>query len=194
MLGITLFYFHDVTQPSSQSDPFLQGLEAYEQGDYPQAELHWKNSLKKSSRATGTTLSWLGDLMAKEGRFDEAETLMKQAIESNKLTFGTQSLQTSIPMRHLAGVYEERGKLDDAKTLLLSVIQMSLKAQSGTAVEEMTLASYALAHIHLRQRNSDLAKATLAQSLKVCETTLGKSHPDTLQVRSRLAAIQTQNR
>jgi tetratricopeptide (TPR) repeat protein len=93
------------TRPQWESE-FLQGLAAYERGDHVKAEQIWRNSLTKSSIPNSTTSLWLGTLMKEEGRFGEAETLLKQSLKASRINFGADSLEVATPMRQLAGVYE----------------------------------------------------------------------------------------
>lgn len=176
------------TRPQLESE-FRQGIAAYDRGDRAKAEQIWRNSLKKSSTPHVPTVLWLGGLMKEEGQFGEAEALLKQGLDTQRLKFGANSLEAASAMHRLAELYEEEGKFGASIVLLKSVIRISSKSQEFGAVSSYMVTLNDLARIYVKQGQPDLARPLLVKSLKIHETELGKSNRYTKKVRRKLAAI-----
>jgi tetratricopeptide (TPR) repeat protein len=150
--------------------------------------------------AEGEDVEWL-DLAWKtamalysDGRYNEAEELFVQVMETRKAKLGADHPYTLTSIANLASTYRNQGRWDAAEELEVQVIETS-KAKLG-ADHRDTLTS--LAHLSLTYRNQgrwDAAEELFVQVIETRKAKLGAGHPSTLTSMANLAlTYQNQGR
>ncbi len=99
------------------------GLEAYQRGDYAEAEKQWGAALKAAEEfgskdpRLATSLNNLAGLYHAQGRDADAEPLYERALEIMEKTLGSAHPNMAILLENMADFYKQIGRMDDAKRL-----------------------------------------------------------------------------
>src|SRR5689334_15087973 len=99
------------------------GVEAYNKGDYTEAEKQLKASLKEAeslgvdNKYLILSLNRLAFLHQRQGRTVEAEAFFRRALNIRERVFGPRSVAVAISFDYLAALYMDQGKYDDAEHL-----------------------------------------------------------------------------
>ncbi|USP76252.1 kinesin light chain 3 [Curvularia clavata] len=102
-----------------------------------------------------------------DGRYNEAEELFVQAMETRKRVLGKEHLSTLISMANLASTYEKQGRWKEAEELEVQVMEISLRWKQGRWKE---------------------AEELLVQVTEMSLRVLGEEHPNTLTSIANLAS------
>jgi len=145
-----------------------------------------KERTRLASRCATTLLT--------DGRYEEAEELFVQVMETRKTKLGADHPDTLTSMANLASTYRNQGRWDDAEKLEVQVVETS-KTKLG-ADHPNTLTSMAnLASTYRNQGRWDDAEKLDVQVMETRKTKLGAGHPDTLTSMHNLAfTLQSQAR
>ena len=91
---------------------------------FPSATAHttakptdWHKKLGKNDPDTLSSVNNLGSLLQDHGKFDEAEPLLRRAMEGNEATLGAKHVNTTTSMGNLGLLLQGQGKIDEAKAL-----------------------------------------------------------------------------
>jgi tetratricopeptide (TPR) repeat protein len=162
---------------------------AYNRGERAEAKHLLRQSLRKNPSDAASAMR-LGDMMKEEGRFAEAESLLKQALQIDRRLFGSESWEATLPVLRLATLYEQDGRLDMAQNLFEDVIRICSKSpDQGFKSLHLAYASAGLARIYRLKGHSRQAKLALEQAFKIYKKQLGKSDPLTRHAKQDLATI-----
>ncbi|KAK4164656.1 putative kinesin light chain, partial [Cladorrhinum sp. PSN259] len=132
--------------------------------------------------------STFGLLYYEEGRWEEAEKLFMQVMESCKTKLGTDHPDTLRGMANLASTYRKQGRWEEAEKLKVQVME-TRKIKLG-ADHPDTLASIgSLASIYRKQGRWEEAEKLEVQVMETSKIKLGADHPDTLASIGSLASI-----
>ncbi len=99
------------------------GIEAYERGDYSEAEKQWSAALKEADEfgaedpRLATSLNNLADLYRLQGRYAEAEPLYKRSLEILEKALGAEHPDVATSLNNLAEVYRAQGRYAEAEPL-----------------------------------------------------------------------------
>src|SRR5207244_2400542 len=114
LIGIFCF-FGTSAYPFGQDELWVklndEGKKAYEQGQYPKAEEYYLAALKelqKSNVSDGgfaILLNNLAELYKTQGKYDEAERLLRQSIDLQSKEFGAEHHRITTALNNLAGIY-----------------------------------------------------------------------------------------
>jgi tetratricopeptide (TPR) repeat protein len=138
-----------------------------------------KGKLHLASKCAGTLYS--------DGRYEEAEELFVQVMETRKTKLGADHPDTLTSMANLASTYRNQGRWDDAEKLFVQVIE-TRKTKLG-ADHPSTLTSMAnLASTYTNQGRWDDAEKLFVQVMETSRTKLGADHPFTLTSMANLAS------
>jgi Tfp pilus assembly protein PilF len=116
--------------------------------------------------------SILGSIYLEEGRYDEAEPLLRATLEhaGNRLATRTYN--------ELAVMALRRNRLDEAESLALQALETNRRLASAPGPLTATITDN-LAQICLLQKRYVEAEKHYRDAISIWEATLGKQHPDT---------------
>ncbi|PZD25883.1 CDC6, Cdc6-related protein, AAA superfamily ATPase, partial [Pyrenophora tritici-repentis] len=122
-----------------------------------------------------------------QGRWNDAEKLEVQVMETRKTKLGADHPDTLTSMANLASTYRNQGRWNDAEKLFVQVMETS-KTKLG-ADHPSTLTSMAnLASTYWNQGRWNDAEKLEMQVMETSKTKLGADHPDTLTSMANLAS------
>ncbi|KAK3359535.1 hypothetical protein B0T25DRAFT_101496 [Lasiosphaeria hispida] len=131
--------------------------------------------------------SSLGCVYYDEGRWDDAEKLFVQVMETRKTKLGADHPDTLTSMANLASTYRNQGRWEEAEKLFVQVMETS-KTKLG-ADHPDTLTSMAnLASTYRNQGRWEEAEKLEVQVMETRKTKLGADHPSTLTSMANLAS------
>ncbi len=120
-----------VAQDTSWEIEMGAGRRAYQQGDYAEAEKHFKVALgktdEKAGQGTATTLHALGSVYQAQGRFAEAEPLHKRALAISEKAGGPEDTGVGVSLTHLGQLYAAQGHYAKAEPLFKRALTISEK-------------------------------------------------------------------
>ncbi|KAJ5416976.1 uncharacterized protein N7487_000526 [Penicillium crustosum] len=122
-----------------------------------------------------------------EGRWEEAEQLQVQVMETRKTKLGVDHPDTLSSMANLASTYSNQGRWEEAEQLQVQVMETS-KTKLGVDHPD-TLSSIAnLASTYWNQGRWKEAEQLQVQVIETRKTKLGVDHPSTLSSMANLAS------
>lgn len=137
---------------------------------------------------------WLKDLNAeygrllRQGRYEQAEDVAKEALMVTEKKFGTDHPATARALNNLAVVYQTRGKYAEAEPLYkksLVIDEKTLEKNHPCVVQSLNN----LAAIYQIQGRYTEAETLYRQALDILEQTLGENHPDVAASLKNLAGL-----
>ncbi|KAJ5819454.1 hypothetical protein N7474_005045 [Penicillium riverlandense] len=135
------------------------------------------------------TLSSIANLAAtfwNQARWEEAEQLFVQVVETHKTKLGEDHPDTLSSMANLASTFSHQGRWEEAERLEVQVMETS-KRKLGEDHPD-TLSSIAnLAATYREQGQWEKAKKLRVQAVDARKRKLGEDHPDTLSSMANLA-------
>jgi hypothetical protein len=134
------------------------------------------------------TLAWKCAMtLYSDGRYEEAEKLGVQVMETRKTKLRADHPHTLSSMANLASTYRKQGRWDEAEKLEVQVMETS-KTKLGED-HPHTLSSMAnLASTYWKQGRWDEAEKLDVQVMETSKTKLGADHPHTLSSMANLAS------
>ncbi|KAM0251725.1 hypothetical protein ACHAQJ_008046 [Trichoderma viride] len=114
-----------------------------------------------------------------DGRYQEAETVFKQVVETRKRKLGANHPDTLKSIHNLAGTYMKQDRLEDAENLNVQVMKM-MKTELGADHPDTLKSIHNLAVIYKKQGRLKEAEKLNLQLIKTRKIELGGEHPDTL--------------
>ncbi|MEQ8788700.1 MAG: CHAT domain-containing tetratricopeptide repeat protein [Pirellulaceae bacterium] len=151
------------------------------QGDYKLAELHVRRALSIARRLgedenfEQLCLKNLAVLYLEQGKYGEAETVLRQASELVVSGFGDDHPEYAFILGAIAAIYEENGDLVRAESLYQEAISIR-EAAYGTDDLDACLTYANLGCVYLRRGESGKAKEPLLKAINVCKSKLGEEH------------------
>jgi tetratricopeptide (TPR) repeat protein len=150
-------------------------------GDYAQAEPLFTEALRsqraklgEESSTVAVTLSFLGECLFLEGKDQEAEAKLRQALAIFRRAGATAG---SMTRDYLARLLERKGDYLEAAQLLREAVDIDRSTQGADSpAYTMSLHNYAGALLRLGDLYS--AEAKLDESLAIERRVLGNGHPD----------------
>ena len=162
------------------------------QGDIRRAESLYLDarSIFEANGAAGkkylaSSLDILGQLLFEEGRWAEAEQLLKQSLALYVELEGENDPHTMIPARHLGELYSTLGRRSEALALLERAARV-FRESGLTGGLSATLVS--LGHLHMVEGRYVQAENTLKEAVRL-NATLGDQHPALADSLVNLAAL-----
>lgn len=168
------------------------GLEAI--GDYDEAATRLLAALDdarrtpKAKRRVGAILHNLGSIRYRQGRYAEAESLVRNAIEEGERTVGAQHSDIGVARNTLGGILMLTGDLAGAQTELeaaRTILKAGAAAPHNLAMNATTLGSVAQ-----MQGRLDEAVAHLTEAAAQQERATSRTHPLYAQALDTLALAQ----
>lgn len=132
-------------------------------------------------------LSLLGRVYVAQGRFEDAEPLLKKAIDMETLADGSLTVRGTIAKSGLASLYGVSGEIDRAVELRQQLVQQMTRRYGDVHLETATgLSNLGFALLDVPER-LDEAEQALLKSIEIKEATVGADHPSILVTQVNLA-------
>jgi len=127
------------------------------------------------------------------GRFDEAEALLRHAVETRRRVLGDHA-DTATAMTVLAQLHNDRGELAPARELLLEALEMRLRVL-GPESPAVGDSNARLGRLALLEGDPVRAESFLRAAQSNLAAAIGAEHPDVTAVHYRLGqALHAQGR
>jgi tetratricopeptide (TPR) repeat protein len=125
-------------------------------------------------------LIWkLATCLFNDGRYNEAEKLTLEEVETRKRVLGEEHPDTLISMGNLARTYKDQGRWKEAEELGVQVLETS-KRVLGEEHLGTLISMGNLAWTYMDQGRWNEAERLGVQVLEIMKRVLGEEHPDTL--------------
>ena len=163
-------------------------------GLFPQAQTMLEKSVATGHAAgamTATTLLNMGRLsflLMREGRYADAEKLLREANEGNRRVLGPRNVATLENLRYLATCLETEGKYAEADKLQRETLETARKGLGPEHVETL-LSMNVMANILDDERRFPEAEQLYRETWEIQRRTVGAEDPDTLTTASNLAGV-----
>jgi tetratricopeptide (TPR) repeat protein len=132
----------------------------------------------------------LGVLWKNQGRLDEAEKLLKQALKGKEELLGMEHMSTLITVDNLGILYKNQGRLSDAEEMharALGSKEKTLGPDHPSTLE--TVQNLGVLYKNQRRRNE--SEAMYLRALEGKKRNLGPNHPSTLDTVQNLGILYT---
>ncbi|KAH7168414.1 kinesin light chain 3 [Fusarium sp. MPI-SDFR-AT-0072] len=163
-------------------------------GDYSRAEILVDAAVQARRRILGldhpSTLTSMGNLAStfwNQGRWEEAEKLDVEVMETCKEKLGPDHPDTLTSMANLASTYRNQGRWEEAEKLEVEVMEMS-KEKLGPDHPSTLTSMGNLASTFWNQGRWEEAKRLEVEVMETRKEKLGLDHPDTLTSMANLAS------
>ncbi|KAL1495725.1 hypothetical protein AB1Y20_016592 [Prymnesium parvum] len=135
--------------------------------------------LPKEERGTSLLIAKLGMLLEAQGRLDEAEVLLREALEASRETLGNHHPNTLISINNLGSLLQDQGRLDEAGVLFREALEARRETLGNRHPDTLTSLNN-LGMLLQAQGRLDEASALFREALEASRETLGNRHPHTL--------------
>jgi len=134
----------------------------------------------------GYVLLYLAEFYKRRGRFEEAESVFRRALEIRKSALGpdhpysvevlTGDFEGDYVVDGLAGLHYLQGRLDEAERLYLQALEPQRRAL-GENHAGVANVYFGLALVRFAQGNDDEARSYYARAARIWEDTFGQANP-----------------
>ena len=169
------------------------GSNAYEQGQYADAEKAWIAALEEAEKfgprdpRLATSLNNLAILYDAQGKYAETEPLYKRALAIAEKTLGPDHLQVAIFLNNLADLYRLQGRYAESEPL--SKRALAIEKVLGPDHPQAATTLNNLALLYQDQGQYEEAELLYKRSLAIREKALGPHHPEVATSLNNLAAL-----
>ena len=119
---------------------------------------------ERFGRAAPTTMNGLALLRIKQNRFDEAETILREAIELEVQNLGDSHPWTLLSRFNLGEVFFDTGRYEDAEAMFSEVYDLQVEAIGESAPETVATLN-ALGRVSMRQNRLEEAEERLHEAV-----------------------------
>ena len=133
--------------------------------------------LEKQPLTKARMMDTIGTVYRKLGLYDQAEPLVKGALDIRVKTLSPGDLQVAESLLSLASLRQQQGQFKEAKELFQKGLDMRTKALP-TGDPLIAEAQLGLGEIHFELTEVPEAEALYKKSLEIREKALGPDHPD----------------
>ena len=130
------------------------------------------------------TMNHLADIISKQGRINEAESLFRETLERSTRLLGSTHPWTILVTKNLARTLDALGKYREAVSLFQTCLNMMSANNPDTLDVQCDLAS-----CYMNQNELALAIVLLLKIVEKKSALFGESHEETNTVRSNLAGV-----
>jgi tetratricopeptide (TPR) repeat protein len=123
-----------------------------------------------------------------QGRYEEAEPLIKRALEIRERMLGANHPDTAISLNSLAVIYENQGRYKEAEPLIKRALEIRERALGGNHPDTATSLND-LAGVYESQGQYEEAEPLYKRALEIKERVLGADHTDTAIALNNLAGV-----
>ena len=169
-------------------------FEAYQRGDYAEAEKQWSGALKAAEEfgledpRLATSLNNLALLYEAQGKYVEAEPLYKRALAIDEKAVGPEHPEVATILDNLASLYDAQGRYAEAEPLHKRALAIAEKALGSEHPDTATSLNN-LALLYQDQGKYAEAEPLHERALAIVEKALGPEHPDTATSLNHLAVV-----
>lgn len=149
---------------------------AYRRGDYGTTVVHLRAAAKhaeafgeRDKRLPGT-LEWLGAMVQEQGRYEQAEPLLRRALALKEKQLGHEHLDIVETLNRLASLYKLQGRRDEADTIIRHAFDIA-KRHAG-----IDHPSIAVSYLNLAEMYPVDAEAMVSRAIEIWEKSLGPEH------------------
>ncbi|KAJ6142476.1 hypothetical protein N7471_001929 [Penicillium samsonianum] len=147
--------------------------------------------LEDEHEETIDSTSMLASTYRKQGRWEVAEQLFVQVMETRKMKLGEDHPSTLSSKANLASTYRKQGRWEVAEQLFVQVMETS-KMKLGKDHPDTLTRMANLAMTYRKQGRWEEAEQLFVQVMETSKMKLGKDHPDTLTSKANLASRYTE--
>ena len=152
-----------------------------------------REQLDPDGAAVAESLTHLGLLRADQGEFDEAEEILRRALEIHRRTAGPEDVHVARGMNHLGTALFRRGDYDAAEPLLRAALELSRHQED--AGSDVAAGLNDLGMLLYGRGDYTAAEPLLAEAAAMRRELLGEDHPAVADTLSNLAsALSRQGR
>jgi tetratricopeptide (TPR) repeat protein len=130
----------------------------------------------------------VGFVSLTQGRYTEAELLLKRALQISEQQLGAAHPDTATSLNNLATLHYHQGKYEEAEPLYERALQIR-EQQLGAAHPETASSLNNLAALYRAQGKYEEAEPLYERALQISEQQLGPEHPDTATSLNNLAEL-----
>ena len=131
---------------------------------------------RSNAKLVATASNHLAMLLHDINRTEEAEPLLRRALEINEATFGKQHLTVAICLNNLAQVLAITNRTEEAEPLMRRALEIDEAAVGKRHPTVATDLSNLASLLHETNRNKE-AESLMRRALKIDEAALGEQHP-----------------
>ncbi|MCH7603301.1 MAG: tetratricopeptide repeat protein, partial [Planctomycetes bacterium] len=132
----------------------------------------------------------LADMISHQGRYDEAEPLLVEALETDKRNLGDEHPSTLTSMFRLAVLYNNQGRYNEAEQLYLETLEIQKRVLGDEHPKTLGSMDH-LAILYFEQKRYAEAEPLMVKTLEIQKRVFGDEHPETLSSMNNLAALYT---
>jgi len=149
-------------------------------GKYNEAELLYKEY---------RIYTWdIANMYRLQKRFAEAESLIKETLQDQRVKIGERHFHTLASEYILARIYIDQNRLDEAEILTSESLQIA--REQLREAHPLTLRFInTRALLHMKKEEYDKAEKLFNEALRDQQNELGEEHPDTLDTKNNLALL-----
>ena len=127
-------------------------------------------------------------IRAARGKLDEAETLLKEALEASSAELGPRHSITLTCKHNLATVYAKREKYALAEVLVKEVLEVQI-ATLPADHPRVLMGKVSLAALYRHMKKYDQSIPLFEETLKLERAKFGPDHPETLDTQAKLGVV-----
>jgi CHAT domain-containing protein/tetratricopeptide (TPR) repeat protein len=147
-----------------------------------------ENALGRENPQLATSIYNLAGLYQEQGRYAEAEPLLKRSLAISEKAFGPEHPDVASSLNNLASVYHHQGRYVEAELLLKRSLSISEKAL-GPKHPDLAPTLNNLAELYRDQGRYLEAAPFYQRSLSISEKALGPEHPNIAHILNNLAGL-----
>src|SRR6266487_5616747 len=148
----------------------------------------WIGDGLTSTLEASRLLNEVADYLLERGQYQDAEPLIRQALEMHERQVGVGAPGLARVLNKLAVLYFWQGKLEQMEPLLEQALRMS-EQSLGAELAERAESLYMLSVLRRAQSKLESAESLAVQAIAVYEQCLGGEHPSTARGWTCLACV-----
>ncbi len=179
---------------SSWEQHILEAQRAADSGDLDKADEHLSSAKEMADQQEPNdkkrflAREMLADLRQRQGRVNDAEPLLQEAVEARKLRYGPFHQRYAEGLQNLASYYFENERFDDAEKLSRQVLKI-LEKLFGADSEEAGHVAGQLADTSHELGNLQDAEVLYLRAIKIRKAFAGASDPEAVYLIQRYASL-----
>jgi len=143
---------------------------------------------RRIARRLARALTRIGDLLQQQGRYRDAEPLLREAVTVSERAFGADHLEVATPLNNLAVCYKYLARYADAGPLYQRALSITERALGPTDPEVATL-YHNLGGLEHAAGNWLRGEPFARKAVRIRTRALGSRHPDVAADLTALAAL-----
>ena len=139
-------------------------------------------------KPTTVLMGELAQLLKAKGRHDEAEPLMRRALELDEESYGPDHTKVAVRLNHLATLLQETNRSMQAEPLMRRALEIA-EANYGPADPNIVSSLVSLGLVLQITNRLDEAEELCRRALEINESSYGPEHPEVASSLSNLAFL-----